>query len=280
MQQELWDVYDANRVKTGRTHRRGVPLPPGDYHLAVFVWIRGGGGKYLITQRAPQAIRPLLWQATGGSALAGEDSLSAALREAREETGIALRPETGMLCESLLLRDCIADVWLFHQQISLSDFVPQPGETVDACLASPEDLRALVGEGKTFFALEHIEPLFLFADALDREERFVCPPPSTPRAAIESLLAADFCEVGASGQIHPRAECVQALLRRRAAPPSEPWAITDFALRPLADDLHLATYTLTQGARQSRRSTLWRREGVAWRALYHQGTLWKGESKR
>ena len=27
---ELWDVYDARRQLTGRTHRRGVPMQPGD----------------------------------------------------------------------------------------------------------------------------------------------------------------------------------------------------------------------------------------------------------
>ena len=32
---ELWDVYDANHRLTGRTHRRGDPLAPGEYHLVV-----------------------------------------------------------------------------------------------------------------------------------------------------------------------------------------------------------------------------------------------------
>jgi hypothetical protein len=34
---ELWDVYDKNRNKTGRTHERGKPLLKGHYHLVVCV---------------------------------------------------------------------------------------------------------------------------------------------------------------------------------------------------------------------------------------------------
>ena len=33
---EIWDIYDCNRVKTGRTHERGKPMIAGDYHLVVF----------------------------------------------------------------------------------------------------------------------------------------------------------------------------------------------------------------------------------------------------
>ncbi|MDR2687139.1 MAG: NUDIX domain-containing protein [Oscillospiraceae bacterium] len=271
---ELWDTYDANRVKTGRTHRRGGPLPAGDYHLVVFVWIRSGEN-YFITRRAPESgVCPLAWQATGGSALAGEDSLAAALREAKEETGIALRPENGVLFEPFRSDDLQihGDVWLFRQEVSLDEFVPQPGETIDARLASPEELRAMVRGGETFFALEHIEPLFLFADLLAREEMFICPPPGAARTAIEALLAEDFCEAGASGGTTTREQGIAALVQRAEHPPGEPWRIADYRSRRLSETICLATYTLDWGGRVTRRATIWLREGETWRAAYHQGT--------
>ena len=272
MQDELWDIYDADRVKTGRTHRRGDPIPPGDYHLGVFVWIRSGE-KYFITQRAPEKeVAPLIWEATGGSALAGEDSLAAALREAKEETGIALRPENGVLFETVWHSDFFADVWLFRQEVSLAGFVPQPGETIDARLASPEELRAMVGEGVTFFKYEHMEPLFLFADMLERERMFICPLPGTPRAEIEALLAEDFIEVGASGGTCTREEGVGILVRRAEHPPEWQWEIHGYKLRRLSEDICLATWLLALDGRKSQRATVWRREGGAWRAAYHQGT--------
>jgi len=272
--EELWDIYDANRNSTGRTHRRGDPMQPGDYHLVVHVWIRSGE-KYFITRRAPEKeVAPLIWEVTGGSALAGEDSLAAALREVKEETGITLRPENGVVFESITNENLRfhANVWLFRQEITLDDFVPQPGETIDAKLAYPDELRAMVGEGVTFFKHEHLEPLFLFAELLEREEMFAWPPPGTSRAQIEELLARDFGEIGASGGICTRARGIDILAQRSLAPPERPWKITGYKLRALSNTVCLATYTLLWEGRKIGSSTVWRLENGAWRAAYHQGT--------
>ncbi|MDR2687140.1 MAG: NUDIX domain-containing protein [Oscillospiraceae bacterium] len=163
---ECWDIYDAERNPTGRTHRRGDPLPPGDYHLVVHVWIRSGD-RYFITRRAPEKkVAPLIWEATGGSALAGEDSLAAALREVKEETGIALRPENGVVFQSIRREgkfSDFADVWLFRQEVSPDEFVPQPGETIAARLASPAEILAMERAGE-FFHFAYMEELFRFAE--------------------------------------------------------------------------------------------------------------------
>ena len=50
---ELWDVYDINRNKTGKTAVRGEGLPEGGYHLVVHVCIIGSDGRMLIQQRQP-----------------------------------------------------------------------------------------------------------------------------------------------------------------------------------------------------------------------------------
>lgn len=87
---ELMDLYDAGRVPTGETLRRGDPVPPGRYHLSVSGWIRDGQGRVLLTRRAEGKKYPLLWEPTGGHVLAGEDSLTAILREIHEELGLCL----------------------------------------------------------------------------------------------------------------------------------------------------------------------------------------------
>ena len=276
---ELWDIYDADRVKTGRTHRRGDSIPPGDYHLIVHVWIRIPEGKYFITRRAPEKEAfPLIWEVTGGSALAGEDSLAAVLREVKEETGIALRPENGVVFQSLRREghfSDFADVWLFRQEVSLADFVPQPGETIDARLVTPEELRTMAREEKTFFSSDHVEPLLFFADMLERERLFICPPPGTDRGTVENLLAEDFIEIGASGGTCTREEGIDILVRRVDDPPEWQWEIHDYKLRRLSEDIYLATYVLTLSERKSRRATVWRQENGVWRAAYHQGTIAK-----
>ena len=51
---ELWDVYDKDRNKVGRKHERGTPLPDGDYHLVVSIWIVNSRQEILSSETAPE----------------------------------------------------------------------------------------------------------------------------------------------------------------------------------------------------------------------------------
>lgn len=146
--EELWDIYDEKRNLTGRLHRRGDPLQPGDYHLVVHVWIVNGRGEFLLTKRSPNKGFPNMWESTGGSALAGDDSLAAALREVKEETGLALDPGYGKLVLSVRESDYFRDVWLFRQDFDLSDVVLQSGETCDKMYAKKEEVLQLYKSGR------------------------------------------------------------------------------------------------------------------------------------
>lgn len=145
---ELWDVYDENRKKTGRLHRRADVLEAGEYHLVVHVWILSSRGEFLLTKRSPNKGFPNLWESTGGSALAGDDSLTAALREVKEETGLTLDAGRGELVFSTRQDDYFRDVWLFRQDFDLADVVLQPGETTDKMYAGKDTILRLSGEGK------------------------------------------------------------------------------------------------------------------------------------
>jgi len=99
--QEIWDILDENRTRTGRTHRRADNMRPGDYHLVVRLWIMNSKGQLLITRRALNKIGfPGMWEIPSGSVLAGGESLQAAVREAREECGITLLPVNGELAST------------------------------------------------------------------------------------------------------------------------------------------------------------------------------------
>ena len=138
---ELWDVLDADRNPTGRLHRRGDALAAGDYHLVVKVWIRNSKGEYLLTRRAPNKGYSLLWETVGGSAVAGDDSLSAAIREVREETGVILNPAAGTLLETNRGEGAFCDVWRFECEFDLDKIVFQPDET---CAAMAADVQKLI----------------------------------------------------------------------------------------------------------------------------------------
>ena len=151
---EFWDIYDINRNKTGRFHERGTQMNAGDYHLVVNVWIMNSKGEFLISKRASEAANGM-WQTTGGAAVAGDDSLTTALKETHEELGISLDEKNGQVIKQYdfvhlyLSGSAICDVWLFRQDIDISEIVYQPNETSDAMWASSEKIKQMIKE-KTF----------------------------------------------------------------------------------------------------------------------------------
>ena len=165
---ELWDIYDKDFNRTGRLHERGIPLQPGDYHLVVHIWIVNAKGKFFITKRSPCISFGNIWQATGGSATTGDDSLSAALRETKEETGVTLVPENGVLFNhrrvdymhgnSVNAGGGWIDAWLFRQEIKPEEIVLQPEETCDAMWASVETILQMRKKGT--FLPPHMNPYF------------------------------------------------------------------------------------------------------------------------
>ena len=49
---ERWDIYDKNKVRTGRTMERNhFNLADDEYHLTVLGVIRRPDGRFLITKR-------------------------------------------------------------------------------------------------------------------------------------------------------------------------------------------------------------------------------------
>lgn len=159
MQPELWDVLDENRNPTGRLHQRGDDLPEGDYHLTVHIWTQRSDGKFLLTKRSANKTFPLLWETTAGSAIAGDDSLTAALREVREETGLILNPENGRLIMTHKSGDVFADIWYFQHDFTLSDVVLQEGETCDAMVATIDEILQMDSEG-TLVPFAYLRELF------------------------------------------------------------------------------------------------------------------------
>ena len=89
---ELFDLYTKDRVKNGRTMVRGEPVPEGCYRIVVHICIFDSDGRMLIQQRQPfKHGWSNMWDITvGGSAIAGDDSRSAAERETREELGLEI----------------------------------------------------------------------------------------------------------------------------------------------------------------------------------------------
>ena len=145
---EVWDVYDKERRKTGRTHVRGTPMAPGDYHIVTDIWTINQAGKLLLTQRHPQKTFGLWWECTGGSAQAGESSLESVLRELSEEVGIHAWPEDVRLLHSVQRPERFVDTYVTIQNVTEKDLILQEEEVVDARFVTLEEVKELWGAGK------------------------------------------------------------------------------------------------------------------------------------
>jgi hypothetical protein len=106
-----------------------------------------------------------------------------------------------------------------------------------------------------------------------REPIFHRPELGTTRADFERMTMEDFWEIGASGRRYSREYVLDVLQERHRNPVEDTWETEDFRCQELATNVYLLTYTLRQGARVTRRATIWRRAGGEWKIVFHQGTL-------
>lgn len=113
----------------------------------------------------------------------------------------------------------------------------------------------------------------ILQELIAREPIFHRPEHGATRAAFEAMTDAGFWEVGASGRRYSRAHVLDVLDQRRMNPQEDVWEARDFHCREIAQGSYLLTYTLVQGARVTRRSTIWRRTAETWQILFHQGTV-------
>ncbi len=110
-------------------------------------------------------------------------------------------------------------------------------------------------------------------ELIKREPLFHHPEFGTTRRDFENMTTEEFWEVGASGRRYSREYVLDNLEKRFAAPHEDVWETRDFHCLMIAPDNYLLTYTLLQGARITRQSTIWRRCDGAWKIVYHQGTI-------
>lgn len=144
---ETWDILDENGNMTGKTITRGENLRKGEYHLVVHIWIINGKGEILIQKRPKNLIfAPGKWAITGGSAIEGEDSITAACRETKEELGINIHPIYKPIRHKR--NNDFTDIWVVKQEINLEDTKLQKEEVSDVKWVTVEELRDMIYKGE------------------------------------------------------------------------------------------------------------------------------------
>lgn len=95
MSKEYFDLLDENGNKTGKTKLRTEVHRDGDWHKAVHIWIINNKGDVLLQRRcATKDSDPnMLDISSAGHLSAGDDSLTGAIRELKEELNLDVNKE-------------------------------------------------------------------------------------------------------------------------------------------------------------------------------------------
>ncbi len=90
---ELVDILDEEGNRTGETMLKSMAHRKGLFHPTVHVWLYTANGLLLLQKRAAvKETHPLLWDVSvAGHIAAGEEIITAALREVKEEIGLELQ---------------------------------------------------------------------------------------------------------------------------------------------------------------------------------------------
>ena len=142
---EIWDILDGNGYASGRTINRGEILNDGEYHLVVHIWIVDEDGNFLI-QRRPATVEwmPNIWATTGGSAIQGENSLTAAVRETSEELGLQIHPNRFVLYKRQKRTNDFTDIWIIKGKSEEFSPIVLSDEVADAKWAKAQDVIQMI----------------------------------------------------------------------------------------------------------------------------------------
>lgn len=159
---ELFDLYTENREPTGQTVERGKPIPEGLYRLVVHICVFNNRGEMLIQRRQPfKAGWSGMWDVSvGGSAVAGENSKTAAERETLEEIGLKI--SLGRPVLTIHFDEGFDDFYTVVRDVLMKEITLQPEEVCEVKWAAKEKILAMIRDGSFIPYHESLIDLLFF----------------------------------------------------------------------------------------------------------------------
>lgn len=161
---EIWDIYDGDRVKTGRTISRAERLSEGEYHIVVHILIMNSKNEMLIQKRTLTKDKwPGYWDiSVGGSIVAGEDSRIGAIREAKEEIGYDVNLENIRPAITFNFERGFDDYYIILDEPDIAKLKLQEEEVDEVKWASREEVIEMIKNNQ--FVNHHINFMNLMFD--------------------------------------------------------------------------------------------------------------------
>lgn len=173
---ELWDIYDINKNKLGRTAERDVyKFKEGEYHIVVTGIIINSENKILISKRAEHKKFGGMWECNGGSILAGETSLEGILRELKEELGLEFSKKEAIFLKEIRRDKCppdFKDLWLFRKDIKIENLTFSDGETIEAKWVTIEEFMEMVNNKQIVPTIDFGEEEYMKSLTIKQRESY------------------------------------------------------------------------------------------------------------
>ena len=152
---EFFDVLDEQGNKTGKTKARSEVHRDGDWHKAVHIWIVNNKDEILLQKRSPNKdSHPNMWDiSSAGHLTAGDDSLSGAIREIKEELGVDIQSSQLKLIgvrkkadkyTSTFINNEFNDVYLLRLSLDLNKIVLQEEEVSEVKYVPINEFRKMI----------------------------------------------------------------------------------------------------------------------------------------
>ncbi|MCR5846957.1 MAG: NUDIX domain-containing protein [Lachnospiraceae bacterium] len=149
---EIWDVYDINRVKTGKMER-GAEFAEDAYTCVMHICIFNSKGEMLIQQRQSfKKTWPNLWDiSVGGHTEAGETSQGSAERELFEELGLKRDLSDNRAHFTINFVHGFDDYYFIEEDLDIKDLKLQEEEVQAVKWASREEIKKMIENGEFIF---------------------------------------------------------------------------------------------------------------------------------
>ena len=179
MSKEYFDVLDENGNKTGKIKLRSEVHRDGDFHKSVHIWIINNNGEILLQRRceSKDSNPNMLDISCAGHLSAGDDSLSGALRELKEELNLDVNLEDLQFIKTLkqttkptndFINNEFADMYIIRTNKRIEDMKYQESEISEIFFVSYKQFKDMVNNKQSDLLMYDDEFEILF-DLFDKE---------------------------------------------------------------------------------------------------------------
>lgn len=179
MVKEYFDLLDENGNKTGNIKLRSEVHRDGDWHKAVHIWIINDEGEILLQRRCAtkESYPNMLDISSAGHLSAGDESLSGAIREIKEELNLDVKAEELQFIKTLknstkytatFINNEFADLYILRTNKRIEDMKFQEEEISEIFFVPYKKFKKMI-KNEQVDLLMHNEEFEILFNMFDKE---------------------------------------------------------------------------------------------------------------